>query len=311
MTKLGSQLIVYLAIFIEILVVSEHAEGKIAVFVSIAPQKYFVQQIGKEMVDIQVMIQPGADAHTYEPKPKQMVAITKAKLYFAIGIEFEKARLKKLSQVNPNMRVVQTDQGIQKISMAAHRRSDEEGRHKTGEHDPEAEYGQGQDHYSQAGLDPHIWLSPPLVMNQARTILTALQKIDPAHRAIYEANYSAFVSDIAELHADIKNSFAGKRGLQFMVFHPSWGYFAQAYGLHQIPVEIEGKHPKPAQLKKLIGHAQENEIRVIFVQPQFSVRSAEVIARGIGGQVVFADPLAENWADNLRKVAQQIKVELR
>jgi len=99
--------------------------------------------------------------------------------------------------------------------------------------------------------------------------------------------------------------------LQFMVFHPAWGYFADTYGLKQIPVEIEGKHPKPAQLKDLIEYATQNAIKVIFVQPQFSAKSADVIARGIGGQVVWADPLAEAWSLNLRKVANEIKAALR
>jgi zinc transport system substrate-binding protein len=96
-----------------------------------------------------------------------------------------------------------------------------------------------------------------------------------------------------------------------MVFHPAWGYFAHTYGLQQVPVEIEGKNPKPAQIKELIEHARKNDIKAIFVQPQFSGRNAELIAREIDGQVVSADPLAEDWANNLRKVAQQIKVQLR
>jgi zinc transport system substrate-binding protein len=311
LTQAGIKLIGFCSVIIATWAVAGSASGKVAVFVSIAPQKYFVQKIGKNLVDIQVMIQPGADPHIYEPKPKQMVAITKARLYFAIGIEFEKARLKKLSRVNPNMKVVQTDQGIQKIAMAAHRPRDEEEQHEKDERHAGTEYERENNQHSQAGLDPHIWLSPPLVVNQARTILTALQKIDPAHRAEYEANYKTFVSEIADLDAEIKNIFSGKRGFQFMVFHPAWGYFAHEYGLQQITVEIEGKHPKSAQLRKLVEHARENKIKVIFVQPQFSARSAELIAGEIGGHVVFADPLAQDWADNLRKVARQIKAQLR
>ena len=96
-----------------------------------------------------------------------------------------------------------------------------------------------------------------------------------------------------------------------MVFHPAWGYFADTYGLKQIPVEIEGKNPKPAQLMALIEYANQNDIKVIFVQPQFSAKSAEVIARGIGGHVVVADPLAADWAANLRKVSREFKAALR
>jgi len=282
------------------------AYAKINVLVSLGPQKYFVQQIGKDLVDIQVMIPPGADFHIYEPKPKQMVALARARLYFAIGIEFEKARLKDLSRTNPQLVVVRTDRGIEKMPLASRHhfsRNEAHARETAGDHD--------NDHHAAGGLDPHIWLSPPLVRNQARTIVRALQEIDPDHQSIYQDNYQAFIAEIAKLDAELKTIFAGQRGLQFMVFHPAWGYFAHAYGLQQLPVEIEGKDPKPAQLRALIEHARENDIKVIFVQPQFSARSAQLIAREIGGQVVIADPLAVEWTANLRKVARQIKDQVR
>jgi len=96
-----------------------------------------------------------------------------------------------------------------------------------------------------------------------------------------------------------------------MVFHPAWGYFAEAYGLVQVPVEIEGKDPKPAQLQNLIRHARERHIKVVFVQPQFSTKSAELLSREIGGQIVYTDPLAENWAGNLREVARKFGAAAR
>ncbi|MBR9985540.1 MAG: zinc ABC transporter substrate-binding protein [Desulfosarcina sp.] len=296
--------------------------GKLPVFVSIVPQKYFVQQIGKDLVDVQVMVQPGADPHTYEPKPQQMVNISRAKLYFAIGIEFEKAKLNKITATNPNLKIIHADHGIQKLAMKAHHHHDDQAEeyhegehheadhdHKEGEHHGEAAHD--QDHHQHAGLDPHIWLSPPLVKIQARNILAALQDADPVHRSVYEANFRAFTAQIDQLDADLKKTFAGKTGLQFIVFHPAWGYFAHAYGLKQVPIEIEGKDPKPAQLKALIEHARENGIKVVFVQPQFATKSAELIAREIGGQVAFADPMAEDWMANLRQVADKFKAALK
>jgi zinc transport system substrate-binding protein len=291
--------------------VSGSAAGKAVVFVSIVPQKYFVQQIGKDLVDIQVMVQPGASPASYEPRPRQMAAIAKTHIYFSIGVPFENAWLNKIASSNPNMMVVPTAHGIQKIPMADdHHHRGPAGRQETGRHSKN-EDGQAENQGNPGILDPHIWLSPPLVMIQARTILAALQKVDPTHRADYEANYKAFISEISMLDAELRNIFSNRPGLQFMVFHPAWGYFADTYGLKQIPVEIEGKNPKPAQLKELIKYADRNEINVIFVQPQFSAKSAEVIARGIGGQVVFADPLAAAWSANLRKVAREIKAALR
>ena len=301
------------------------AAEKLPVFVTIAPQKYFVQQIGRDLVDIQVMVHPGADPHTYEPKPQQMVAISKAKLYFAVGIEFEKAKLSKIVAANPDIKVIHTDHGIEKIAMEAryhhhdgHAEEHHEGdhdhekgeQHGEAEHDHHAEVEHGKDHH-EAGLDPHIWLSPPLVKIQARIILAALQAADPAHESDYQANFKTFTAQIDQLDADLKKIFAGKTGLQFIVFHPAWGYFAHAYGLKQAPIEIEGKDPKPAQLKELIQHARENRIKVVFVQPQFSTQSAKVVAREIGGQVAFADPLAEDWMANLREVADKFQAALK
>lgn len=293
------------------LLVAGSAAGKVAVFVSIIPQKYFVQQIGKNLVDIQVMVRPGANPASYEPKPRQMAAIAKTHIYFSMGVPFETVWLNRIASSNPNMMVVQTDHGIQKIPMAGHHHPRGEAKDQETDQQHENEDEQDEIRRDLGTLDPHIWLSPPLVSIQARTILAALQKADPVHRTDYEANYTAFISAISKLDTELKHIFSGKRGLQFMVFHPAWGYFADTYDLKQIPVEIEGKNPKPAQLKELIEYANQNDISVIFVQPQFSAKRAEVIARGIGGQVVFADPLAEEWIVNLRKVAREIKAALR
>jgi zinc transport system substrate-binding protein len=284
-------------VFLLIGSINAQAEKKLAVFVSIAPQKYFVQQIGKERVDVEVMVQPGASPATYEPKPRQMAAISKTPIYFAMGVPFEKNWLKKIAAANPNMRVVHTDHGIQKIPMPTH--------------DHEVEHHRDKDHQNRGEPDPHIWLSPPLVMAQARTIRDAFQEIDPAHRSVYDTHYKAFVSALVALDAELRNTFADQQGLQFMVLHPSWGYFAHTYGLKQVPVEIEGKDPKPAQLKELIEHAKKNQIRIIFVQPQFSSKSAKLVAKEIGGQMVVADPLAQNWSDNLREVAKKLKAALK
>jgi zinc transport system substrate-binding protein len=256
-----------------------------------------VEEIGKDLVEVEVMVEPGANPHIYEPKPAQMAAISKAKIYFAIGVTFEEIWLKKLASANPKMKIVHTEHGIQKMPMAAHHH-DEEKEHKKESHD-------------HGVLDPHVWLSPLLVMVQARNILTALQEVDPAHHAVYEANYKAFITMLVDLDGELRSVFTGKQGLQFMVFHPAWGYFAHAYGLKQVPIEIEGKEPKPAQLKELIDHAREHKIKVVFVQPQFSSKSAEQVAREIGGQVAFVDPLALNWAENLREVAAKFKAVLK
>ena len=264
-------------------------------FVSILPQKFFVEKIGGDLVDVAVMVEPGANPHTYEPKPKQMVALAKTSVYFAIGVPFETVWLAKIAGTNPNMLVVHTEAGIPKILMKVHQQE-----------------GSPREH-GHAGInDPHVWLSPPLVMILAGNILEALLRLDPTHGSVYEKNHTSFMKELLGLDKEIRAALRGKgKNVEFVVFHPAWGYFAQTYGLEQVPVEIEGKEPKPAELQYLIQYARERGIKVVFVQPQFSSLAAQAIAKSIGGQIVFVDPLAADWATNLRQVALTFKAALK
>jgi zinc transport system substrate-binding protein len=289
---------------------SGNASERLPVFVSIVPQKYFLEQIGKNLVDVEIMVTPGASPATYEPKPRQMTDLARTEIYFAIGVPFEKAWLPKIAAANPEMNVIHTDRGIEKLPMATHHHHEEEETDHGG-HSHHDEAGHGGETGNTTGFDPHIWLSPPLVKVQAQTIRDALIKADPAHTSDYETNYLQFASRIDALDTDLKKLFSDAKGRKFMVFHPAWGYFAHAYGLTQVPVEIEGKDPKPAQLAELIKHAREQDIRVVFVQPQFSTKSAELVAREIGGRVAVANPLAEAWLDNLRTLSENFKAALR
>ncbi len=285
------------AIMVLIAATGAGAVTRMPVFVSIAPQRYFVEKIGGDLVKIHTMVSPGASPATYEPKPRQMAALTKAKVYFAIGIPFEKRWLQKIAAANPSMEVIPTDHGIVKIPLQTFPHNGSENKHSKPSNPKR--------------LDPHIWLSPKRVKIQAKHILNTFLRIDSIHRSIYITQYHQFINELEELDAEIQQKLAGQKGRRFMIFHPSWGYFAHEYGLEQISVEIEGKDPKSAQLKALIRQAKSKGIKVIFAQRQFSAKSARVIAKAIGGRVVFLDPLAPNWADNLRAAASAIKSGLK
>jgi zinc transport system substrate-binding protein len=166
--------------------------------------------------------------------------------------------------------------------------------------------------HSRTVLDPHIWLAPDLVAIQAHNICKGLTAVDPAHQAVYEANLAAFEQELARLDADIRAILGDtSTNNRFLVFHPAWGYFARSYGLQQIPVEMEGKSPSPKDLSKLIQLARSLGLDTVFVQPQFSRKSAMVIADALNGKVVRLDPLAEDWSSNLIHVATSIKEALR
>jgi len=280
------------------------AIDNLLICVSILPQQYFVQQIGKNFVDVQVMVPPGANPAVYEPKPAQMTALGKTRVYFSIGVPFEKVWLEKIAAINPGMRIIKTDDGIQKYFLE---------KNICGE--PAARPTDKQPYAKKPSFenipDPHIWLSPPLVMMQARIILLGLQQIDPNRREIYEQNHRAFLLSLIDMDSQLRKLFSDIPSEHFMVFHPAWGYFARAYGLTQVPVEIEGKAPKPAQLLQTIEYARQQGLTVILTQPQCFDKCAEQVARAIDGRVIHADPLALDWAKNLLEVAMKIKTALK
>jgi len=271
------------------------AQKQIDVMVSILPQRYFVEKIGGEHVKVTVMVPPGSEPHSFEPKPQQLISLSRSSIYFAIGITFEQTWLERFRATNPRMLVVHTEDGIEKIPMETVEETTDE-RHE---------------HHNR-GSDPHIWLSPPLVKKQCEHIYHGLVTVDQGNKDSYKGNFDRFIRELDDLDRYLKDVLTdNNERTRFLVFHPSWGYFARTYGLEQIPIEIEGKEPKPADLIRLIDTAKLLGIRVIFVQPQFSEKSAKTIADAIGGTIVYADPLSENWEQNLRDTAQKFKSALR
>lgn len=293
------------------------ANAATQVFVSIVPQQYFVEKIGGPLVDVDVLVMPGANPHMYEPTPRQMTKLSKAKAYFAIGVGLEETWLPRINAANQSMRIFHTQRGIEKIPMVAHGHQEEhederEAGHEDGHgHDgAEAEHGHHHDHGT---LDPHIWLSPKLALTIARNTCAGLIRIDPENRKTYESNLAKFLIEIQKTDAAITKTLAAvpadKR--TFMVFHPSWGYFANQYGLTQIPIEAEGNEPSPKHLAEIIEHGRELHIPVIFVQPQFSQKSAQVIAAELDARVIPLDPLAKDWKDNLLQAAEAFSKTLK
>jgi zinc transport system substrate-binding protein len=265
-------------------------EKIINITVSILPQKYFVEKIGGDRVKINVMVKPGASYHTYEPLPQQLREISQAQAYITIGDAFENAWLDKIKSANPKMLIVDSTKGINKIEISDHDHHNEEEKH--------------DDNDSEKNLDPHVWLSPQLVKIQAQNIYQILSQLDPENQEEYQTNLDKFITEIEQLDQQIKNNLAEIKNRKFMVFHPSWGYFAREYNLEQIPIEVGGQEPSASELANLISLAKQENIKVIFAQPEFSDKSAKTIAQEINGKVLLISPLAENWADNLLKISE-------
>ena len=273
--------------------------GTMTVTVSIAPQQYFVSRITGDDVRVNVMVEPGASPATYEPKPEQLAALSQSAAYFSIGVPFENIWLDRIADANPDMRIVDTTEGIERVPIEAH----------THEGEGEEEHEDEHDH-AEGAPDPHIWLSPSLVKIQARTIAEALIDLDPERQSTYQENLTAFLADIEALEATIEETLSGVENRKFLVFHPSWGYFAEDFGLEQIAIEVGGQEPSARELAALITLAQEEQIRVVFAQPEFSTEDASTIAEEIEGEVIMVSPLAVDWLDNMSKVADTFAAAL-
>ena len=263
---------------------TQKAEAKrMVVAVSILPQSGFVEAVGGDKVETVVMVPPGADPHTYEVTPDQMVKLSQAKMYAKVGspLEFELAWLDKLIAANPNMLVVDCSTGTE---LMANPDPDEPGNE-----------------------DPHIWLSVKNAEIMVRNICAGLVQVDPANQTYYEKNRDSYLEELTQLDGDIMEGLASVSNRSFIVFHPAFGYFARDYGLTQIAVEQGGKEPSADYIVRLIEQAREQNIRVVFVSPEFDTKSAGVIAKEIGGRVVIIDPLAKDFVSNMRTVESAMR----
>lgn len=267
--------------------------GRMVVAVSILPQSYFVQRIGGDYVSVTTLVGPGQEPHTFDPTPKQLSSLAQAKLYFTIGIGFEAGLVGKIRGAFPNARIVDMAQGVKFRAMTAEEAGAEEDAHLT------------------AGEpDPHTWLDPMRAKIEAGNTCDALAQADPAHAADYRKNLTLLAADLDAVDAQLAKSLAPLKGRDFFVYHPAFGYFGDAYGLRQVPVELEGKEPSAKQLTALIERARREKVRVIFVQPQFSPKNAETVAQAIGGAVVPMDDLSPDYIANLQDMAAKIEKAL-
>jgi zinc transport system substrate-binding protein len=251
-------------------------QGKTQVFVSVAPLAYFTERIAGQHITVSVLIAPGGNPHTYTPTPKQIVKLARGGLLLCAGSDFEQIIASKLAW-GDRLKVVNLVEGRD---------------HKHGE-------------------DSHIWMSPKIAKTLSASICRELIALDPPNSDDYRDNLRKLHDDLDDLDAKLTKTLAPLKGKTFFVFHPAFGYFAEAYGLKQRAVESEGKSPGPRHISDLIGAAKSARAKAIFVQPQFSRQAADTIAKNIGAQVKVLDPLSGDYINNLEHIAEEIKKALQ
>ncbi|MFA7229718.1 MAG: zinc ABC transporter substrate-binding protein [Victivallaceae bacterium] len=265
--------------------------GKPEVYTSIQPIAFLAAKIGGNNINVHALIPEGKNPHAYTPSPAEIKKLQNAKLFLRIGLPFEKQVLDKVLK-SSNVKIIDVSAGIKRIPATAHHHHDDETKNAKDAQSPEEE----------ELLDPHIWLSPANDAVIAENIKNALIQMDPAHKNNYEVNCASLVRTLLALDAKLKHSLAPMKGKTFFVYHPAFGYFAHQYGLKQEAVELEGKMPTPKHLEAVIKEAKADNVKIIFVQPQFNLKSAELIATAINGKVVSLDPLSGNLIQNFNQI---------
>lgn len=261
------------------------------VSVSILPQKYFVDQIAGDLVQVNVLVPPGSSPHNYEVLPSQMKDLSKSKVWLQIGLlTFEDAWKEKFAEINKGLSIVNCSESI--VPLAGSECEDE-----GGEHDHSGAY------------DPHVWLAPEEVKTISKNILNALKSSLPENAAIFEENYARFAAKIDSVSAQIERQLAPLQNRNILIFHPALGYYARQFKLTQIPLELDGKEPSPKHMKEIVDLAREQNIHVVFIQKEFDSENALQLAHEIGGEVMIIDPLEYNWEKQLLDITGKIAAQ--
>lgn len=290
--------------------------AKPLVSVSVPPQKYFVEKIAANTLDINVIIPASTDEHNFDFKPATMKKLEKSDIYFTIGLEFERVFADKFQSNFANLQVIDTGKDLRNLATSHTHSKDEHHDHAGHDDHDHDEHAHGKDkhhthkhsnsHETHGENDPHIWLDPILVKIQASTIAKALIAKYPQNKALYEANLARFQAELDALNAEISALFEKSKNKKFIIYHPSLAYFAARYHLVQIPVEIEGKEPKTKDLQRLMSVAKKENIKTIFVQKGFSQNAAKSLAKELKASVVELNHLSDDYSKNLLEIAKKI-----
>jgi zinc transport system substrate-binding protein len=311
--------------------------GKLIVFTGLPPISSIAEAIGGEAIVVKTLLPAGQSPHSFTPHPSLIRELGQAKLYISVDMPFEQNIILPVLKQKSIM-VCAADLGIKKLSIGEHHHDHategeehaahhhdqaNEAKHtehqanslggsakKANKHKEHIEADDDHHHAAPAHPDPHIWLSTTNDLIIAKNITTALSQVDPDHAETYRRNLATFSQKINKVKIKLEQLLLPFKGRTLYVYHPAFGYFAAEFGLQQQAVEHEGKQPTPKELAGLIKNAKHDKVKFIFVQPRFSERSADIIAKQVGAKVIRLDPLSHDLLGNYLKIADSIKQAL-
>ena len=308
--------------------VNSFADEKPVIYVPVPPYAGLVESLVGDLAEVRSIASENDDPHIFSPTPKELAKLSVGTIYFAADLPFEETLVTKLNESKTKVKIVSLVEGLERRYFGEGEHDcdhehghdhDDHAEHDHAEHDhaehdhaehdhAEHDHGHHEHDHGDGELDPHVWLSPAHLVEQIRTIqaeVDPLFETEEAKSTIQE-NSRQLVQQLRDTDRELAEKLAPFRDQSFYVYHGAFGYFADAYGLKQVPVELSGRTPEPRQIASMIDKAKEEGVSVIFVQPQFDQNSAKAIAESIGGNVVPIDPLERDIIANLKHIAGEI-----
>ncbi|MBR5332087.1 MAG: zinc ABC transporter substrate-binding protein [Muribaculaceae bacterium] len=262
--------------------------------VSLQPQKYFLEKIVGDKVEVQCLLANGANPESYEPSMNNLVQLEKSVAYIKMGnVGFEQVLVEKLQQNNKGLNVYDASEGIDMI---------------LGTHDCCGHHDHDHAHHHEHGssADPHTWTSVKNAKVIANNMYNVVVAIDSINRDFYQANYDALMTSLDSLDAYATNALASHRGVSFLVWHPSLSYFARDFDLEQITIGQIGKELSAKQLQEKIDEAREHKAQVFFFQKEFDSQQASMLSEQIGATMITINPLSYDWETEIRRIVDAI-----
>jgi zinc transport system substrate-binding protein len=261
-------------------------KDKILLALSIQPQTWFVQQIAGDKADIITLLPPGQNQHTYEPTPKQIQSLASADAWILSGADFEIGLRPKVEKAFPKLPIVDGTQGVN------FRRITKE------------ESGNGS--HTALELDRHTWLGREPAKILAAHTKDTLCKFDKKNEKYYNEHYDSVIKIIDETFDQLKINLAPLKGRSIFVYHPSFGYFFDEFGIKQEAVETGGKEPSPKDINNLIKKIKEENAAAIIVQTQFPTNAAKALAESSDLEIIYLSTFATDWLANIKEIGNAL-----
>jgi zinc transport system substrate-binding protein len=249
-------------------------QKKLSVITSLFPLYDFARTVGGDKVDVTLLLPPGVEAHHFDPRPDDIIKITKADVFIYTNEQMEPWAGKLLRGVaSSTLLVVDSSKGVKLLEAA-----------------PGEEHG-GEHQHHHDGIDPHIWLDFANARIMVDNIATGMAEKDPANRDYYATKAAVYKAELQKLDDEFKAGLTACGTREFLHGgHNAFGYLTRRYGLTYRPAlqsMSADSEPTPAELAGLVKHMRKQGLKYIYSEELLSPRTAETIAKETGAGILL------------------------